>query len=116
MKTETSNSSILIKERERKETNLFSFMRFFRKLVTTERIISVVSVATVFLMWFIVTSLQLVNPLFLPSPSTVWASFMEILQNGYKGNTLSTHIIDSMIRLFSALALALVTAVYKRLR
>lgn len=111
MKVETSNPTIAIKEREKKETKSFSLKRFCSKLVTTERIISVVSVAVVFLLWGIVTSLQLVNPLFLPSPSAVWASFMEILQNGYKGNTLSTHIIDSMIRLFSALALALVTAI-----
>lgn len=111
MKTETTNSPGAIKEREEIKANSINVAHFFRKLVTTERIISVVSVMAVFLMWTIVTNLQLVNPLFLPSPSAVWASFMEILQNGYKGNALSTHIIDSMIRLFSALALALITAI-----
>jgi taurine transport system permease protein len=40
----------------------------------------------------------------------VWSAFIEILQNGYKGNSLAFHIYQSMYRLVVALLLAIVTA------
>lgn len=111
MKVDTTNSSVVMSKRKGIAEKTANTRKFTIKIITTERIISIGSVLAAFLLWTLVTSLQLVNPLFLPAPSAVWASFLEILQNGYKGNTLSTHILDSMIRLFSALALALITAI-----
>ena len=77
----------------------------------TLRMLSVGSVATALAVWFGVTNLGLVDPLFFPSPQSVWQSFLEILQNGYKGLPLIQHIGASMWRLLTAFVLALVTAI-----
>ncbi|MDJ0743877.1 MAG: ABC transporter permease subunit [Xenococcaceae cyanobacterium MO_167.B27] len=81
------------------------------RILTRERIISLTTVAIVFLLWTLVTEKELISPLFLPSPIAVWAAFIDILQNGYKGNSLIFHIGESMYRLVLALVLAIVTAI-----
>lgn len=81
------------------------------KFFTLERVISLGSVLVVLLVWYLSTSLQWVSPLFLPSPAAVWSAFIEILLNGYKGNSLVFHIYQSMYRLVVALVLAIVTAI-----
>ncbi|MGF1514498.1 MAG: ABC transporter permease [Elainellaceae cyanobacterium] len=63
------------------------------------------------LLWTLITSLQVVDPLFLPSPMSVWTAFVEILRNGYKDNSLLFHIGESMYRLGLALVLAVLTAI-----
>ncbi|MDJ0535401.1 MAG: ABC transporter permease subunit [Xenococcaceae cyanobacterium MO_207.B15] len=81
------------------------------RILTKERIISLTTIAIVFLAWTLVTEKELISPLFLPSPIAVWAAFIDILQNGYKGNSLIFHIGESMYRLVLALVLAIVTAI-----
>lgn len=80
-------------------------------ILTRERIISLTTVAIVFLAWTVVTENELVSSLFLPSPMKVWVAFIDIWQNGYKGNSLIFHIGESMYRLVFALVLAIVTAI-----
>lgn len=75
------------------------------------RLVSVISVITVFLIWYIGSNLHWFNPIFLPSPGSVWSSFIEVLTDGYKGNTLYYHVFSSMKRLFIALFLAFIVAV-----
>ena len=75
------------------------------------RILSAGAVITALLIWFGVTNLGLVDPLFFPSPQSVWTSFIDILQNGYKGLPLIQHIGASMWRLLIAFVLALCTAI-----
>lgn len=87
------------------------FKTILRRLLGTERLISLASVLILLLLWTLATTLQWVNPLFLPAPAAVWSAFLEILQNGYKGNPLIFHIYQSMYRLVVALLLAIVTAV-----
>lgn len=82
-----------------------------KAILTRERLISLTTVAIVFLAWTLVTTNELVSPLFLPSPMAVWDAFIDILQNGYKGNSLIFHIGESMYRLVLALVLAIVTAI-----
>ena len=77
----------------------------------TLRLLSVGAVAVALLLWFGITNLGMVDPLFFPSPQSVWTSFVEILQNGYKGRPLIQHIGASMWRLLTAFILALVTAI-----
>ena len=81
------------------------------KLFTPERLISLTSVLVILALWSLATGLNWVNPLFLPSPLAVWSAFVEILQQGYKGNSLIFHIYQSMYRLVLALALAIMTAI-----
>jgi taurine transport system permease protein len=73
--------------------------------------ISLISVLTVLLIWYAITALKLVNPLFLPSPVAVWSAFVEILKNGYKDHSLIYHILQSMLRLVIALFFAIITAI-----
>jgi taurine transport system permease protein len=86
-------------------------LRLVTQFLSSERAISLGSVAVIFLLWYTVTALKWVNPLFLPAPGLVWSAFVEILQNGYKGNSLGYHIFQSMFRLVSALLVAIVTAI-----
>ncbi|MBO1690706.1 ABC transporter permease, partial [Akkermansia sp. GGCC_0220] len=60
------------------------------------RIVSVISVIVVFLIWYIGSKLNLFNPVFLPSPGSVWSAFIQILKEGYKGHSLYFHIFASM--------------------
>ncbi|MFM7426589.1 MAG: ABC transporter permease subunit [Elainella sp.] len=82
-----------------------------KRLITLNRLISAASVLTILLIWWLATTLQWVSPLFLPPPGAVWAAFIEILQNGYKGNSLLFHIYQSLYRLVVALLLASLTAI-----
>jgi taurine transport system permease protein len=86
-------------------------LRLITQFISSERAISLGSVAVIFLLWYTVTALKWVNPLFLPAPGLVWSAFVEILQNGYKGNSLGYHIFQSMFRLVSALLVAILTAI-----
>ena len=86
-------------------------LRLVTQFLSSERAISLGSVTVIFLLWYAVTALKWVNPLFLPAPGLVWSAFVEILQNGYKGNSLGYHIFQSMFRLVSALLVAILTAI-----
>lgn len=81
------------------------------KFAKSERIIALLSVLAGLALWFISTSFGWVDPLFLPSPIAVGATFLEILKDGYKGSSLLFHIGASMYRLGVALLLTLITAV-----
>ncbi|MGO4541120.1 ABC transporter permease subunit [Paenibacillus sp. 2TAB19] len=72
---------------------------------------SALSVAFVIIVWTAVTALNWVNPLFIPSPQKVWLAFAQIWQSGYKGHSLGLHVADSLFRLGSAFALAVITAI-----
>ena len=98
-------SSLSLKKSKRKRS------LSLQAILTQERIISLITIAVVFLAWTIITANQLVNPLFLPSPRAVWDAFIDIWQNGYKGNSLLFHIGESMYRLTIALVLAIITAI-----
>ena len=75
------------------------------------RILSAGAVLTALLLWFLITGLGWVDPLFFPTPQSVWVSFVDILQNGYKGLPLIRHIGASMWRLAIAFVIALCSAV-----
>ncbi len=104
-KKPTNNSSF----RKGKSTRKKSFS--LEAILTRERMISFTTVAIVFIAWTLVTERELVSPLFLPSPMKVWAAFIDIWQNGYKGNSLIFHISESMYLLVFALVLAIFTAI-----
>lgn len=73
--------------------------------------VSVAAVVIIFILWEVSGRLHWVNPIFVPSPEMVWSAFNEILQEGYKGESLGYHIFASMQRLFIALFFAFVTAI-----
>ncbi len=88
-------------------------------------IISIVSALSLFFLWFIVTQpiftveefgetltgVPLIEPLFLPSPQTVWERGIEVWNEEFSGADLLTHLDWSMWRVFAAFFLALALAV-----
>lgn len=82
-----------------------------KKRPSSYRWLSAVSIGIALLLWFAVTNLNLVDPLFFPAPQSVWAAFADILQNGYKGRPLIQHIGSSMSRLVTAFLLSFCLAV-----
>jgi taurine transport system permease protein len=73
--------------------------------------ISIVTVTLLFALWFIVTNTGWVKPLFLPSPQAVLKQFIEYLTGAANDKPLWQHFAASMFRVFSAFALACVTAI-----
>lgn len=61
--------------------------------------------------WYVITKLEIVSPLIVPSPITVLQGFQEVLSTGYKGISLSVHIFDSMKRLVTGFVLAAIMGV-----
>ena len=77
----------------------------------TSILISSATVLTIIILWFVTTGLEIVNPLFLPSPKRVWLAFVAICQNGYKSYSFWQHISSSLERISIAFGLAVLTAV-----
>ena len=74
-------------------------------------VISVVTVAGLFVLWFAVTNLGLVKPLFLPKPQAVWEQFADYLFGRANDKPLWQHFAASLFRVFSAFFLACLTAI-----
>lgn len=74
-------------------------------------ILSLISVSSVLLIWFLVTSLGLISPLFLPTPQAVFNKFIQISQHGFMKATLWQHLISSINRVLIALLAAILVGV-----
>ncbi|WP_112805961.1 ABC transporter permease subunit [Ensifer sp.] len=73
--------------------------------------ISLLTALTLIALWLLITEMQWVKPLFLPSPLAVWDKFVIALTEGVSNSTLAQHTLASLGRVLGAFALALVTAV-----
>lgn len=63
------------------------------------------------LTWLLVTWHGRISSLIIPAPNAVWTSFIDLLQNGYKGHTLWQHLWASLQRLFIAYFAAVLFAI-----
>jgi taurine transport system permease protein len=66
-----------------------------------ERRVTAVSVLIVMLAWVGATEGGLVDDLFLPSPSSLWDGFLDLVENGYKSRTIWEHAGLSLERVLS---------------
>jgi len=73
--------------------------------------IAIATSVIIIALWFLVTSMGWVKPLFLPSPIAVWQKFVLALTEGVSNSTLTQHTLASLGRVFGAFFLALITAV-----
>jgi taurine transport system permease protein len=73
--------------------------------------ISVVTIVALLLLWALITNAGWIKPLFLPSPQAVFRQFWEYLTGAANDKPLWQHFAASMLRVFTAFALAAVTAV-----
>lgn len=73
--------------------------------------ISLITSIALIALWFLVTSMGWVKPLFLPSPLAVYDKFVFAMTEGVANSTLAEHAMASLTRVFLAFLLACVTAV-----
>ncbi|WP_246098833.1 ABC transporter permease subunit [Paracoccus laeviglucosivorans] len=75
---------------------------------------ALISLATALILiglWFLVTGMGWIKPLFLPAPGAVWAKFMQAITEGVSNSTLIQHTLASLGRVLGAFFLALVVAI-----
>ncbi|MFA6267798.1 MAG: ABC transporter permease subunit [Pseudolabrys sp.] len=75
------------------------------------RMISAVTILAVLAVWTLAARLQLVSPVFLPSPLGVWNKFIVVARDGFVDATLLQHAVASLARVFAALVAALLIGV-----
>ena len=75
------------------------------------RMISTVTILVVLAIWALSARLQLVSPVFLPSPAAVWTKFIVVINDGFVDATLLQHVIASLGRVFAALVAAIIVGV-----
>lgn len=73
--------------------------------------ISVVTVLVLLALWWLVTRMGWIKPLFLPSPAAVAQQFWEYLSGAANDKPLWQHFLASLGRVFAAFVLACATAV-----
>ncbi|GLU25478.1 ABC transporter permease subunit [Brucella sp. NBRC 12950] len=73
--------------------------------------ISLVTALLLLGIWFLVTGMGWVKPLFLPSPFAVYDKFILAMTDGVANSTLVEHTLASLGRVLGAFAIACVTAV-----
>jgi taurine transport system permease protein len=73
--------------------------------------LSMISIAVLLFVWWGVTALGWVKPLFVPSPVAVVQKFIDILRDGFTNTSLLDHVLISTWRVFTAFILAAVVGV-----
>ncbi len=73
--------------------------------------LSMASVGTMLFVWWLVTAMGWVKPLFVPSPVAVVGKFVDIWQNGFTNTSFPQHILISTARVFGAFLLACVIGI-----
>ena len=73
--------------------------------------ISTMVIVALLVVWWLVTRLGLIKPLFLPSPLDVVNAFLDVLRNGFTGASFWEHAWISAARVFGAFLLACVIGI-----
>jgi taurine transport system permease protein len=68
--------------------------------------LSVLSIAGIIFVWWLVTTMGWVKPMFLPSPQAVLGKFVNVWQNGFTNTPFLEHVGISAARVFGAFILA----------
>ncbi len=69
-------------------------------------LIRLLSIVFALLLWQWATQASLVAPEFLPAPSVIWGTFVELLTNGYRGTTLGQDVLATLGRCLGGFGLA----------
>jgi taurine transport system permease protein len=73
--------------------------------------VSLLAVMTVLAAWWVAGTIEILNPLLLPSPQHVLLAGYDLLTDGYRGVSLAGHIMVSVARAMSAFVVASVIGV-----
>ncbi|PZQ97059.1 MAG: taurine ABC transporter permease [Cereibacter sphaeroides] len=74
-------------------------------------LLSILSIAGIIFIWWLVTYLGWIKPLFLPSPQAVFRKFVDVWNNGFTNTPFLTHVAVSTGRVFGAFFLACLVGV-----
>lgn len=107
--TNLSTTQSLAATEDKPQRSNSSLQHAFKKHATL--LVSLGSVLSLLLLWFVVTVLQILPELFLPSPSAVWHKFVIVSQDGFMKATLWEHLAKSMGRVLTALFAAIAIGV-----
>lgn len=73
--------------------------------------ISILTTLILLGLWFLITDMGWIKPLFLPSPQAVWGKFVLANTEGVANSTLWQHTATSLMRVMGAFLLSCVTAI-----
>ena len=73
--------------------------------------VSAVVIAALIFVWWLVTYIGWIKPLFLPSPMGIVGAFIEVVKNGFTDSSFWTHTWISTARVFGAFLLACVVGI-----
>lgn len=86
-----------------------------RRVDRRDRWLTLVTFAAILGLWTAVTGSglwqPLIRPMFLPSPVTVFNTFMQLLENGYQGRSLGHHVSVSFYRFATAFSFCILIGV-----
>ncbi|HEX7750312.1 MAG TPA: ABC transporter permease subunit [Bordetella sp.] len=68
--------------------------------------LSLLTILIILFVWWLVTTMGWVKPLFVPSPQSIVESFIAVWNNGFTGTPFWQHVLISTFRVFSAFLLA----------
>jgi taurine transport system permease protein len=105
-----TNLAVVLRNTLRRSQTARPALRF-RLDLSTERLLTMVTVTVLLVAWFVLTRLKLVNPLFLPEPSAVWNAFIKTATVGYQGSLLDQHLLASLERVLAGWSLACVVGI-----
>ena len=74
-------------------------------------LISVITAGLLLTLWWAVAAMQLVSPIFLPSPADVWRQIVAVGSDGFGGASLWKHAWISICRVFAAFFASCLTAI-----
>lgn len=69
-------------------------------------VLSLATIGILLFVWWLITALGWVKPLFVPSPQSIFIRFISVWEEGFTGSPLWMHILISALRVFGAFLLA----------
>jgi taurine transport system permease protein len=69
-------------------------------------VLSLATIGILLFVWWLITALGWVKPLFVPSPQSIFIKFLSVWKEGFTGSPLWMHMLISACRVFGAFLLA----------
>jgi ABC-type nitrate/sulfonate/bicarbonate transport system permease component len=76
-----------------------------------QRLVPVVAIVVAIIIWQLITTFQLVSPIALPTPLSVWQTLITLLTTGFAGQTIFTDIGVSALRILVGFLAAVIIGV-----
>lgn len=74
-------------------------------------VFSIGSILALLLLWFVASRSSLIKPGYLPTPESLWSTFVDLVRNGYQGQPLIEHVKVSLFRTLAGFAAGVVIGV-----